>query len=190
MPHEKAAGNRAFRLLTAGLLIFLALPQTVRAGAGLGEDPYEIGEKLFAREKHGTALKYYRKALVRNDVRAYYRMGLIYEAAGNVRDAMRNYRRFIDLGQLEDAQRGDAIVRLGTLEERQSLETRRTSELLERGRRLLKEGKYREAEKVLLQAVSQDKAGAEAHFYLGEVYMQLEEYGKAKSEYGRAKRSY
>ena len=50
--------------------------------------------------------------------------------------------------------------------------------------------KYREAQRVLLQAAAKRPSSPEIHFYLGEVYMALEEYGKAKAEYGKAKGFY
>ena len=34
------------------------------------------------------------------------------------------------------------------------------------------------------------ESNPEIHFYLGEVYMELEEYGKAESEYNKAKGYY
>lgn len=64
------------------------------------------------------------------------------------------------------------------------------SRLLERGKSLYAAGKYREAEKVLLKAGSGGKVGAAVHFSLGDVYMALEEYGKATAQYRKAKRAY
>jgi len=178
-----------FRLLTVCLLVCLMLPQQVQAGGDKGKDPYEMGEKYFAREDYRTALQYYRKALGLNDVRAHYRMGLIYEDAGKDRDALRHYRRFMDLGR-PGTHRNDAARRVRAIEERLSRETTRASGLLERGKSLFMEGKYREAQQVLLQAASEDESNPEIHFYLGEVYMELEEYGKAESEYNKAKGYY
>ena len=178
------------RLLTACLFACLVLPQAASAGGDLGEAPYEIGEKLFARKKYKTALKYYDKALKSDDVRAHYRIGQIHEAAGNDAEAQRDYQRFVDLARPEDAQRADALARIGAIEERRKAEAARTRELLERGRRLFKAGKYREAEKALLQAVSRDASEPEAHFLLGEVYLKLGKYDKASAEYGKAKRAY
>jgi len=77
-----------FRLVTAGLLLCLMSPQLSRAGGDAGLAPYEIGEKLFERKDYQAALKYYRRALKRNDVRAHYRMGLIYENAGEFKNAL------------------------------------------------------------------------------------------------------
>jgi Flp pilus assembly protein TadD len=62
--------------------------------------------------------------------------------------------------------------------------------LLKRGEHLFKKGRYREAEQVLLRAVAAEKSNPETHFYLGEVYMKLEKYDKAKTEYKKATRSY
>ena len=178
-----------FRLLTACMLVFLMLPQQVQAGGDKGKDPYEIGEKYFAREDYRRALQYYRKALGQNDVRAHYRMGIIYEDAGQDRDALRHYRRFMDLGR-PGSDRDDAARRAKALQERLGRETTRSAELLERGKALFMEGKYREAETILLQAAVEDESNPEIHFYLGEVYMELEEYGKAESEYNKAKEYY
>jgi len=135
-------------LLTTFLLVCLMTPQFALAGGDAGKSPYEIGEKYFARKDYKTALKHYRKALERGDVRAQYRLGFIYEKTGRDRG------------------------------------------LLERGKSLFKKGKYREAEKVLLQAAAKEKSKPEIHFYLGEVYMALEAYGKAESEYKKAKVNY
>jgi len=165
------------------------LPQQVQAGGDKGKDPYEMGEKYFARDDYRRALQYYRKALGQNDVRAHYRMGLIYEDAGKDRDALRHYRRFMDLGR-PGTRRDDAARRVKAIEERLSRDTARPTELLERGKGLFLDGKYREAEKVLLQAAAEDGSNPEIHFYLGEVYMELEEYSKASSEYNKAKGYY
>jgi tetratricopeptide (TPR) repeat protein len=165
------------------------LPQPVQAGGDKGKNLYEVGEKYFASEDYRRALQYYRKALGQNDVRAHYRMGLIYEDAGKDRDALRHYRRFLDLGR-PGSQRNDAARRVRTIEERLSRETTRSTALLERGKSLFTEGKYQEAERILLQAVVEDESNPEIHFYLGEVYMELEEYSKATSEYNKAKGYY
>jgi len=178
-----------FRLLTVFLLVFVMLPQAAQAGGDKGKDPYEMGEKYFSREDYRTALQYYRKALGQNDVRAYYRIGLIYEDAGKDRDALRQYRRYMDLGR-PGTHRSDATRRAKAIEERLSRETTGSAELLERGKSLFMEGKYREAEKILLQAASEDESNPEIHFYLGEVYMELEAYSKAESEYNKAKGHY
>ncbi len=178
-----------FRLLTAFLLICLMLPQPVQAGGDRGKDPYEMGEKYFARDDFRRALQYYRKALGLNDVRAHYRMGLIYEDAGKDRSALGHYRRFMDLGR-PGTQRNDAVQRVRAIEERVRRETTRSTELLQRGKSFFTEGKYLEARKVLLQAASEDESNPEIYFYLGEVYMELEEYSKAESEYNKAKGYY
>lgn len=178
-----------FRLLAACLLICLILPQQVQAGADKGKAPYDMGEKYFAREDYRRALQYYRKALGQNDVRAHYRIGLIYEDSGKDRDALKHYMRFIDLGRPGN-RRNDAVARAKSIERRLTRETTRSTELLERGKNLFLEGKHREAEQVLLQASREDTANPEIHFYLGEVYMELEEFGKAESEYNKAKGFY
>lgn len=178
-----------FRLLIACLLVFLMLPQLVQAGGDKGKDPYEMGEKYFARDDYRRALQYYRKALGQNDVRAHYRMGLIYEDAGKDRDALRHYQRFMDLGR-SGTQRNDAARRSRAIEDRLSRETIRSTELLERGKNLFMQGKYREAEEVLLQAAGEDENNPEIHFYLGEVYMEQKEYSKAEAEYNKAKGYY
>ena len=84
------------RLISVGILIFLMMPQHVQAGGDKGKDPYELGEKYFGREDYRRALQHYRKALGQNDVRAHYRMGLIYEDSGRDRDAIRHYRSYMD----------------------------------------------------------------------------------------------
>jgi len=178
-----------FRLIAAMLLVCPLFPQHVQAGGDMGRNPYEIGEKFFARKEYGKALHYYRKALRQNDVRSYYRMGLIDEAAGKDRDALSRYRRFIDLGQ-SGAERSDAVARVKTVEARLQKRSARSSELLERGKSLFQKGNYRQAEAVLLQASAMDKSEPEIHFYLGEVYMKLEAFGKATSEYKKAKGYY
>lgn len=179
----------AFRLATAGLLVCLAFPHPVTAGGEFGQDSYEIGEQLFAKKHYATALKYYAKALAQNDMRAHYRMGLAYEAIGSPQNALYHYRLFIDLGP-QDAQHRDAVQRAGAIEERLKRESRRTTELFERGKSLFKKGKYREAEKALLHAASRDQKRPETHFYLGEVYLKLEAYDKAAAEYKKAKGYY
>jgi tetratricopeptide (TPR) repeat protein len=190
------------RLLTAGLLVCLIFPQQPQAGGDKGKDLYEMGEKYFASQDYRGALQYYRKALGQNDVRAHYRIGLIYEDVrahyrigliyedgGRDRDALRHYRSFIDLGR-PGSQRNDAIRRVRAIEDRLSRETAQSAELLERGKSLFAEGKYREAQQVLLKAAVEDGSNPEIHFYLGEVYMELEEYSKAESEYNKAKGYY
>ena len=181
--------NIPFRIMTACLLVCLLLPQQVQADGDKGKDPFEIGERYFVREDYRRALQYYRRALGQNDVRAHYRMGLIYEDAGKYRDALNHYRRFIDLGR-PGTWRNDALSRTKSIEERLRKETVSSSELLERGKKLFMEGKYREAQQLLLQAVAEDESNPEIHFYLGEIYMELGDYGKAESEYNKAKEYY
>ena len=176
-----------FHLLTAVLLVLLMLPQLVQAGGDMGKAPYDIGEKYYVRKDYRTALKYYQKALGRNDVRAHYRMGRIYEDIGKDRDALSHYQRFMDLNP-SDTQRSDIDRRVRAIEERLNRKTTRSTQLLEQGKSLFMSGKYREAEQVLLQAAAKDESKPEIHFYLGEVYMKLEKYSKAKSEYNKAKK--
>ena len=178
-----------FRLMTAGLLVCLMFPQSVFAGGDLGPDPYEIGEKLFAKKHYKTAIKYYAMALAQKDTRAHYRMGLAYEEIGKDENALYHYRLFIDLGQ-QDTQHRDAVQRVRAIEERLKRESKRTTELLRQGKSLFKKGKYREAEKVLLQAASRNQKSPEIHFCLGEVYLKMEAYGKATAEYKKAKGYY
>lgn len=177
------------RLLAACLLVCLMLPVQAQAGADKGKAPYDMGEKFFAREDYRRALQYYRKALGANDIRAHYRIGLIYEDSAKDRDALKHYKRYIDLGR-PGSRRSDAIRRTKAIEERLTKEGTRSTELLARGKNLLLEGKYREAEQVLLKAASEDGSNPEVHFYLGEVYMELEEFDKAESEYNKAKGFY
>lgn len=208
--------NSVFRLMTAVLLVCLLAPQLALADGDRGKPPYEIGERLFARKDFKAALKYYQRALDKNDARAHYRMGLILEGAGKDRDALKHYQLFIELGQ-PGVQQSDAAVRVGAIEERlkkapprppakkqlkkkaaaRPVEkkapkqvTSRPADLLEQGKSLLSKGDYLEAERVLLQAVAQDPSRPEPHFYLGEVYMKLEEYRKAEAAYKKAKGSY
>lgn len=51
------------RGVAAGLVVCVAYSSPVCAGGAVGEAPYEIAEKLYARGRIQTALKYYRKAL-------------------------------------------------------------------------------------------------------------------------------
>lgn len=62
--------NIVLRVMAAWLLVCLAFPQPGRAGGALGEDPYEIGEKLAAKKNFRTAVKYYQKALKQNPQRS------------------------------------------------------------------------------------------------------------------------
>jgi len=178
-----------FRVLAASLLVLLLMPQPIQAGGDKTEDPYEMGEKYFGRDDYRQALQYYRKALGQNDVRAHYRIGLIYEDAGKDRDALKHYQRFIDLGR-PGKFRDDAVRRSRNINERISRGASGSGPLLERGKSLFVEGKYREAEQVLLEAAVKDENDPEIHFYLGEVYMELEDYVKAESEYNKAKAYY
>lgn len=178
------------RLVAAWLLACAIAPPLAFSGGYAGEEPYDIGQKLLAKKHYKTALSYFQKALKRNDVRAHYGMGLLYETTGKGKDALGQYQRFIDGAQPEDALRSDAVRRAGAIEERMKSTAARTTELLERGIALFKQGKYREAEKALLQAAEGGGKQAEAHFYLGEVYLQLENYDKAELHYHEAKRSY
>lgn len=177
------------RLLVLCLALGVIFPQVAFTGADKGKDPYDVAEKYYAQNDKRKALTWYRKALGQNDVRAHYRMGLIYEAEGKDRDALRHYRRYLELGK-PDARWNDAAARAQKLESKLSADTVRSSALLERGKSLYAEGKYREAEKVLLDAAREDSQDPEIHFYLGEVYMALEEYSKATAEYNKAKENY
>jgi tetratricopeptide (TPR) repeat protein len=146
--------NIAVRVATAGLLACLAVPSAARAGGVVGQDAYEIADKLAAGKHYDTALKYYRRALKQ------------------------------DPGNAEAAEKARAI------EERQAKKTARTDKLLETGKALFRKKKYREAEKALLQAASRDRSNPEIHFMLGEVYLQMEQYDRAKAEYKKAKSGY
>jgi tetratricopeptide (TPR) repeat protein len=178
-----------FRLAAAGLLLSVTLAAPALAGGDLGQNPYEIGEQLFARKYYKTSLKYYGKALEQDRVEAHYKMGLAYEQLGRDRDALYHYQLFIDLGPRDDRHR-DAVQRAAAIEGRAKSEAGRSARALERGKALFAKGKYREAEKVLLEALAKDPKNAEAHFLLGDVYLKRELYGKATAEYRRAKGSY
>lgn len=144
-----------FGVIAACLLVCLAFPQRVRSGGALGEDPYEIGEKLEAKKNYRTAVKYFQKALK------------------------------------QDPQRSDAAEKIRAIEgQLQQEKADKTSGLIDQGKSLARKRKYREALKVLLQAASKDESNPEIHFQLGEVYLQLEEYDKAKAEYDLAKRNF
>lgn len=177
------------RLLVVLLAIGVLFPQAAFPGADKGKDPFDVAERYYSQDDHRRALVYYRKALEQNDVRAHYKMGIINEEAGKDRDALRHYRRYLELGK-PDAKWNDAAARAKRLEEKLSADTARSSALLERGKSLYAEGQYRDAEKVLLDAAREDRNDPEIHFYLGEVYMALEEYAKATAEYNKAKENY
>jgi tetratricopeptide (TPR) repeat protein len=175
---------------TAALLIFgMFIPHSVPAGEDRGRDAYEMGEKYYDQKDFRRALQYYRKALAANDVRAHYRMGLIYEQSGRERDALKHYRMYLELGR-PGSRWNDAAARIRNIEARLRKETTRSSALFERGRTLYVEGKYREAEKILLDALKEDDTSPEIHFYLGEVYMRLEDYRRAEAHYKKAKEYY
>lgn len=181
--------NIALRLVNACLLVCVMVPALAQAGGDMGENPYEIGQKLLAGKHYKTARAYFEKALKRGDGRAHYGMGLVYEASGKDGDALSHYRQLIDLDP-PDAQRSDAMERVAAIEERLKRKPDVTAGLLSRGKSLFKSGNYREAEQVLLKAAAADESKPEVHFYLGEVYLKLEEYTKAKAEYTKAKRYY
>ena len=65
----------------------------------IGKDPYEVAERYYEKNDHRRALTYYRRALGQNDIRAHYRIGLIHEQAGRDRDALKHYRRYLELGK-------------------------------------------------------------------------------------------
>ncbi len=171
------------------LVICLAGPSTVLAGGDKGGDPFNLGERYYAKKEYRTALQYFRKALGGNVVRAHYRMGQIYEETGRDRDALTHFRSYLELGRPGDRW-NDASARIKILEERLRAETTRSAALLERGKTLYADGMYGQAEKVLLDAVKEDERNPEIHFYLGEVYMALGQYGKAEAEYRKAKEYY
>lgn len=181
--------NKVSRLLAGCLLLGPLLPQLVQAGGDRGKAPYEIGEKLLARKYYKTALKYYRKALEGDDARALPRMGLVYEYLGKDREALEQYRRFLELGR-QDPESSDTARRVSAIEERLKRKTVRPPDLLQQGKSLFLKGRYREAEAVLLKAAARNRSKPELHFYLGEVYMGLEEYDKAAAEYRKAKKLY
>jgi tetratricopeptide (TPR) repeat protein len=196
------------RCATALLLVLLASPQVVRGDGDRGK-AYEIGEKYYATKDYAAALKHYRRALEQHEMRAHYRLGLIFEATGRDRDALRHYRLFQELAQPE-AERSDVAQRVSAIEERMkqrppqkpprqlarkpaqkpaqqhAQHPARPAGLLEQGKALLKSGKYREAQQVLLQAVARDQSRPEPHFLLGEAYLGLEDYGRAEEEYRAA----
>ena len=178
------------RLVAVCLVASLLSPWSARAGGGLGEGPYEVGMKLYSRAHYATALKYFRKALGRNDVRAVYAMGLVSEATDKDADARDHFRRYVELAPPEDPLRETAARKLAAIEERAASRAARTAGLLEQGKSLLGKGRYREAEKILLKAAASAETSAEAHFQLGEVYLRLERYDKATAEFRKAQRSF
>jgi tetratricopeptide (TPR) repeat protein len=177
------------RLATLCLAASLMIPIAARAGGDRGKISYDLGEKDLAKKEYARALRHYRRALGQGDARAHCRIGLIEERAGRLPEALKEYRLCVELVQPEAA-RGDAAARARAIEGKLKKEKRRSGDLLARGKSLYEAGSYREAEKALLQAAARDDHRAETHFYLGEVYLKLEEYGKAKTEYLKAKRLY
>jgi tetratricopeptide (TPR) repeat protein len=175
--------------MTPLLILGFLIPSTVMAGGDKGRDPYDIGERYFAQKEYRRAMQYYRKALTANDIRAHYRMGLIYEEQGKERDALKHYRRYMELGR-PGSEWNDSAARVKRIEERLQAETARSAALFERGKALYQEGKFKEAEGVFLDALKEDEANPDIHFYLGEVYLQLGEYGKAEAEFRKAKEYY
>jgi tetratricopeptide (TPR) repeat protein len=159
------------------------------AGGDIGQNLYDIGEKYYAQKKYGRALQYYRKAVAANDVRAHYGIGLVYEDTGKERDALKHYRRFMELGR-PNSKWNDAAARARRIEQRLQAETTRSAALFEKGKTLYEEGKFREAEDVFLDALREDDRNPDIHFYLGEVYMKLGEYGQAEAGYRMAKEYY
>jgi tetratricopeptide (TPR) repeat protein len=175
--------------MTAALLLSLLSPPPLRAGGDLGYDPYEVGEKYLKRQDYRLALKFYKQALDKNDARARYGMGRIDEATGKEREALRQYELFMALS-LPDELRHDAVRRSEALAAKLKKQAARAAELLAEGKSLLAAGKHREAEQVLRRAAAEDDADPEIHFQLGEAYLQLGEYGKAKAEFQKAKGAY
>ena len=182
---------RTTAFLVAAVIVVLSItgPTTSWAGGDKVANPYETAESYDAKGDYQRALKYYRMALSANDVRAHYRMAVIYEKTGRKRDAIRHYRRFIELGSYGSDWK-DASARLKTLEAELAAQTPRAQSLLDRGRSLYMEGRYRDAEKVLLEALDADETNPEVHYFLGEVYLELGDYDRAKSEFNKAKRYY
>jgi tetratricopeptide (TPR) repeat protein len=177
------------RVLSVMLITGLLIPPPVMSGGDEVKSPYDLGEMYLEQKNYESAMRQYRKALELNDVRAHYKMGLIYEETGRGRDALKHFRRTIELGQ-PGSEWDDAAERARRIEERLNTKTTRSAALLEKGRELFLEMRYREAEEILLEAVKNDETNPDIHFYLGEVYFQLGEYGKAEGEYLKAREYY
>lgn len=177
------------RVLTTSLLLALFAPALLYAGGDLGYDAYEVGEKYLKRQDYRLALKFYKKALDQNDARARYGMGRVNEATGKPREALRQYELFMAIS-LPDDLRSDAVRRSEALAAKLEKQAARSAELLAEGKSLLAAGKPREAAATLRRAAAEDDADPEIHFQLGEAYLQLEEYGKARVEFRKAKAAY
>ena len=171
------------------LVLGLSCPSVVLGGGDRERDPFDLGERHYANREYRVTLQHYGKALRGNDVRAHYRMGRINEETGNDREALRHYRNYLELGRPGDWW-DDASARVARLEELVAGQTTRSAALFERGKALYADGMYEEAEKVLLDAAKEDEENPEIHFYLGEVYMALRQYGKAETEYRKATEYY
>jgi tetratricopeptide (TPR) repeat protein len=167
----------------------LVAPPLLHAGGDLGYDPYEVGEKYLKRQDYRLALKFYQQALDQNDARARYGMGRINEATGKEREALRQYELFMALS-LPGELRNDAVRRSEALAAKLEKQAARSAELLAEGQALLATGKPREAAAALSRAAAENDANPEIHFQLGEAYLRLEEYGKAKAEFQKAKGAY
>ena len=172
-----------FHFITAVLLVCLLAPLPVRAGGDMGKS-YEIGEKYFARKDYKTALKLYQKALRQKDVRAEPRIKAIEELLKREPQRSTAAPRPSAKPRPTAAPRPVVIPR-STAAPRLTVTHHPTDPLAE-GKSLFKNGKYREAEVVLLQAVAIEESNPEAHFYLGDVYTALEDYDKAAAEYKKA----
>lgn len=177
------------RVLTASLLLTLLAPPLLWAGGDLGYDPCEVGDKYLKRQDYRLALKFYKQAVAQNEACGRYGQGRVFEATGEERNALRQYELFMALSLPGDL-RTDAANRSEALAERLAKQAAKSAELLAEGTRLMAEKKYREAAKALIKAAAEDDANPEIHFQLGEAYLALEEYGKAKAEFKKAKGAY
>ena len=118
----------------------------------------------------------------------FYYLGQIYLTMDRPILAERNFVKFLEISD-DSARKQEVREILSGLQEGSSF-TDKASEHLGRGRELLGSGQHDLAVLELEKALKLDPGLADAHFYLGEIYMHREEYDRAIDEYQKASRGY
>jgi tetratricopeptide (TPR) repeat protein len=161
--------------------------------------PYWLGRLDYDAMKYSTAVAHFNKALDLDPAytRAYDNLGLCHEALGKYDDAIKDYRKAVELNRQNTPNSpwpplnlGALLVKLGQLQEAEEYlqESLRYDSRLAQAHYqyglLLENGKKNEeALRELEQAARLDPAYAEPHYVLGRIYRKIGEVKKAEIEW-------